>query len=143
MKNNFSLKFTLFDGIIGAVCLTLIIAIIITTNLLYGKDTGNKKVEMYLNGQLLEEHIIDLDNITERKTILIEKDKYPNSSLLGDIKVDIDPDKGIRVYDVTCPNHVCENQGWVSRVGFSIACIPNGFFVVIKSYGPDVDIGLG
>ena len=143
MKNNFSLKFTLFDAFIGAISLILILAVIISTNIVYGRNKDNKRVEMYLNGELLEDYVVDFKDVSERITITIQKEEFPNSPLLGDLKVDIDPEKGIRVYDVTCPNHVCENLGWIRTVGFSITCIPNGFFVVIKSYDIDYDIGLG
>ena len=144
MKRNYSLKFTVFDGIVGGILLILIIICIVTTNILYSNNSkGERIVEMYLNGELLEEKSVSLTRLNEEITMVISKDEYPDSSLIDDIIVEINPEKGVRIKKVDCPNNVCINQGWVNKVGYSIACLPNGFIIIIKSLGIDEPIVLG
>lgn len=144
MKRNYSLKFTPFDGIVGGILLLLIIVAIITTNIFYSNNSkGERIIEMYLNGEQLKDKSVSLSKLEEDLTIVISKEDYPNSSLIDDIIVEINPDKGVRIKEVDCPNNVCINQGWVNRVGFTIACLPNGFIILIRSTGVDEPIVLG
>ena len=62
--------------------------------------------------------------------IILEKEEYPN--LLGDIKILINKEKGICIKEVTCPNHLCEDMGWVNRIGIPVVCLPNDVYVVIE-----------
>jgi len=44
----------------------------------------------------------------------------------------------LRVLDSDCPQHICVNMGWIEYSGQTIACVPNGVLVEIKSAGPQV-----
>ena len=98
---------------------------------------------MYLNGEILKDKSVSLSKLNEEMTIVISKQEYPDSSLIDDIVVEINPEKGVRIKEVDCPNNVCINQGWVNKVGYSIACLPNGFIILIRSTGIDEPIVLG
>jgi hypothetical protein len=48
----------------------------------------------------------------------------PHGHLTVEIK-----DKKVRVIEASCPNRLCENQGWISRGG--IVCLPSRISVVV------------
>ena len=137
MKTNFSLKFKLFDIFILAFVVVAIVASIITTNVVFGRVfSSENNVEIYYQNQLVKE--IKLDKITKEEKIVLKQEDY--DKLLGDLTVLIDPEKGICISDVVCPNHTCVKQGWVKRVGYPVTCLPNGVYVIITSPSPDLDI---
>jgi len=143
MKRNFSLKFNLFDIFVSIFVVVILVASIIYTNIFYAGTikSDDVSVEIHLNNKIVYETKIDdlNDDVT---TITLSKDEYP--TLLGDIKIIIDKEKGICVDEVTCPNHICEKQGWVNNVGIPITCVPNHVFVILTkedmSDTPDVVI---
>lgn len=141
MKNNFSLKFNLTDIIITAVAVLLIVASIITTNLMFRQDNTNKVVNIYYQNELLTDYQIDLNNLKEDKVIVLSQDKY--DKLLGDLVITISKGKGVSITEATCPNHICVKQGFVNRVGYPVVCVPNGVYVIITSKKVDEDILLG
>jgi len=141
MKNNFSLKFNLTDIIITAVAVLLIVASIITTNLMFRQDNTNKVVNIYYQNELLTDYQIDLNNLKEDKVIVLSQDKY--DKLLGDLVITISKEKGVSITEATCPNHICVKQGFVNRVGYPVVCVPNGVYVIITSKKVDEDILLG
>jgi len=53
-------------------------------------------------------------------------------SRYGHLVVEI-RDKKVRVIDASCPNRLCEEEGWVSRG--AIICIPNRISVLVGSPG--------
>lgn len=144
MKRNFSLKFTLFDLMVGLVAFVMIISSLVVTNLVYAQKNDQSRIaEVYLDSQLLKEKSVRMDALTEEVTIVLKKEDYPDSSLLGDVEIHVDKEKGICVHQVTCPNLICKRMGWINKVGYNIVCVPNGFFVTIKTEKTDVDIPLG
>ena len=137
MKTNFSLKFKFFDIFILAFVVVAIVASIIATNVIFGRVFSNENnVEIYYHNQLIKE--IKLDKITEETKVVLKQEDY--EKLLGDLTVLIDPEKGICISEVTCPNHTCIKQGWVNKVGYPVTCLPNGVYVMITSPSPDVDL---
>lgn len=137
MKTNFSLKFKIFDIFILAFVVVAIVASIIATNVIFGRVFSNENnVEIYYHNQLIKE--IKLDEITEETKVVLKQEDY--DKLLGDLTVLIDPEKGICISEVTCPNHTCIKQGWVNKVGYPVTCLPNGVYVMITSPSPDVDL---
>ena len=137
MKTNFSLKFKFFDIFILAFVVVAIVASIIATNVIFGRVFSNENnVEIYYHNQLIKE--IKLDEITEETKVVLKQEDY--EKLLGDLTVLIDPEKGICISEVTCPNHTCIKQGWVNKVGYPVTCLPNGVYVMITSPSPDVDL---
>ena len=125
MKTNFSLKFKIFDIFILAFVVVAIVASIIATNVIFGRVFSN-------------ENNVKLDEITEETKVVLKQEDY--DKLLGDLTVLIDPEKGICISEVTCPNHTCIKQGWVNKVGYPVTCLPNGVYVMITSPSPDVDL---
>lgn len=137
MKTNFSLKFKFFDIFILAFVVVAIVASIIATNVIFGRVFSNENnVEIYYRNQLIKE--IKLDEITEETKVVLKQEDY--EKLLGDLTVLIDPENGICISEVTCPNHTCIKQGWVNKVGYPVTCLPNGVYVMITSPSPDVDL---
>lgn len=149
MKNNFAIKFKKVDVFVIMIAIILILLAFISTNIVYKSNLNDKnKIEIYYQGKLLENYDISFDNLNKYEKdedgntiIVLKKDDY--SDLLGDFKILINKEKGICVKDVTCPNHICERQGWVKKVGYPIVCLPNGVYVVINSTSTDIDIGIG
>ncbi|WP_297818002.1 NusG domain II-containing protein [uncultured Lactobacillus sp.] len=52
--------------------------------------------------------------------------------------VEVNNDK-IRVKDANCKDQVCVKQGWKSRSGQSIVCLPHKFLIEIKSDKPHTE----
>ena len=44
-----------------------------------------------------------------------------------------------RISDADCPNMQCVRQGWISRGGQSIVCLPNKLIVTVTSFDRSVD----
>lgn len=139
MKSNFSLKFKLFDIFIVAFLLVAIVISIVTTNVVFSRDLkDNYVVQIYYQGELLENKQTIIKDVDEEKVIVLTKDEY--NKLLGDVTIVINKDKGICIKDVTCPNETCVKMGWVRSVGYPVTCLPNGVYVIITSKDVDQDI---
>lgn len=139
MKNNFSLKFKIFDIFVLVFLTVCIVATIITTNIVFAKDKDNaNSVQIYYQNNMVEE--ILLDDINEHLDFVLTKEKY--NGLRGDMTVSIDKEKGVCISEVNCPNHLCEKMGWVNEVGVPVVCLPNNVYVIITSSSIDQDITL-
>ncbi len=142
MKNNFSLKFKIFDVFILVFALVSIVCSIIVTNVAFASSLNRKMmVEIYYENHCLKEQTIQLDKVDSEIQIVLKKEEYPH--LLGDMTIAIHKDKGVCIQEVSCPNHYCEKQGWINKVGYPIVCIPNGVYVIITSSSVDQDTILG
>ncbi len=142
MKNNFSIKFKVFDIFILVFALLSIVGSMIVTNVIYAQDLNRKTtIQINYQGRFLKEKEINFDNVEGELQIILKKEDYPD--LLGDVIILVNKDKGICIHEVTCPNHYCEKQGWIKNVGYPIVCIPNGIYVVIDSSSIDQDTILG
>ena len=127
MKNNFSLKFNLFDLIIIAISGFIAIASIVFTNIYYDQDS--KIVQIQYKNEIIQE--IDYESINGSYFYTLKKEDYPD--LYDDFVIEINSEKGIRVYEVTCPNNYCKHQGWVKMSGYPIVCVPNGVIICLVS----------
>lgn len=143
MKNNFPIKFKVFDIIILIFAVISIVATIITTNIVFGKD-NNKGIDdrvvcIYHKNDLVKEiKISDINGILDYK---LTKEEF--NDLRGDMIISIDKDKGVCISEVVCPNHLCENMGWVNKKGIPVVCLPNNVYVIISSSSSiDQDIEL-
>ncbi len=45
--------------------------------------------------------------------------------------IQVEPGR-IRVVEANCPDHVCEQTGWISEPGAPIACIPHGLTITLE-----------
>lgn len=143
MKNNFPIKFKVFDVFILIFAVISIVATIITTNIVFGKD-NNKEIDdrvvcIYHKNDLVKEiKIIDINGKVDYK---LTKEEF--NDLRGDMIISIDKDKGVCISEVVCPNHLCENMGWVNKKGIPVVCLPNNVYVIISSSSSiDQDIEL-
>ena len=130
MNRNFSLKFKRID-ILGIVIAFVMAVSFMLGVILYFNHSSSRYVEVSHQNVVLSEYTTDMNTLTEEKTIILPKTKYPN--LKDDFTILINKDKGIRVVDITCDDHTCMNQNWVNVNGLPIICIPNDVQVIIKS----------
>lgn len=143
MNNNFSLKFKKWD------ILVIVIALVISSSLLVGilsvkkANSKHRFVQIAHKNVVIEELTTSLDDLQENKTITLKKEDYP--SLLGDFVIELSKSKGVRAYEVECPNHTCTKQGWINVPNLPIICIPNQMRIEIvstnSSEGGDFVIG--
>ena len=142
MKNNFPIKFKVFDVFILIFAVISIVATIITTNIVFGKDNNkidDRVVCIYHKNDLVKEiKVIDINGKIDYK---LTKEEF--NDLRGDMIISIDKDKGVCISEVVCPNHLCENMGWVNKKGIPVVCLPNNVYVIISSSSSiDQDIEL-
>ncbi len=138
MKNNFSLKFNIFDILIAILAILISVSSIIIVNY-KANSNGDRIINIqYQNTSIAK---INYDELKEDMVYVIKKEDYPD--LYGDFTVEISIDKGVRVHNITCPNHTCEKYGYISKKGKSIVCIPNGVIVSIESESIDDVISVG
>lgn len=106
-------ELTIGDRIIFIVLITVsLLGIIFIKDVL--PDAGNVVIE--IEGHTKYRYPIDVDRLVNVK------------SSRGSLNVEI-KDKKVRVIDASCPNKLCERQGWVDRG--SIVCLPNRISVII------------
>jgi hypothetical protein len=139
MKNNFSLKFKIFDIFVLVFVTICLVATIITTNIVFakGKDKASS-IQIYYQNKMVEE--ILLEDVDDHLDFVLTKEKY--DGLRGDMTISIDKEKGVCISEVNCPNHLCEKMGWVNEVGVPVVCLPNNVYVIIASTSIDQDITL-
>ena len=144
MSNKFNLKFNIYDVVVGVISIALVIILLIVNNtgLVRSKEnTNNKVVYIYHKTKKLDECTTYYNSMeSEEIKVVLKKEKY--SYLLGDMTILINKEKGIRIADVTCPNHLCENTGWMNIVGMPIVCLPNDIQVFIQYSDGVVDNGI-
>ena len=127
--------------IIASATAALLILTVLLGLVFASPKNASKTVQIYYQGELLENLEVSLNDLKEEKIIVLKKENY--DGLLGDLTIKIDKEKGVCIHDVTCPNLTCQKQGWVKSVGYPVVCIPNGVYVIITSSKIDEDIILG
>lgn len=137
MKNNFSLKFKVFDVFILIFAVACIAISIATTNIVFA-NSNRGTVQIYHQGIHLKEYDVKIEELDEEVSIVLYKEKH--NGLLGDMTILVNKEKGVCISEVTCPNHTCEKLGWVNKVGYPIVCLPNNVHVIITSSSVDEDI---
>lgn len=87
-----------------------------------GLSNKNKYVSIQVNGEEIKKIIFD--NTIVGKTIPIETDYGYNLIEVGDNE--------IRVIEASCPDRIDVKQGFISRIGETIVCLPNKMVIEIK-----------
>ena len=143
LKSNskFTLKFNLFDIVIGSIAVGLAVILLIVSNIAFSNnlELDNKVAYIYYDSNLVES--IKFSEIDEQETVVLKKEDYP--LLNDDMVILISQDKGIKVEEEKSPQKICSKQGWVSKVDMPVVCLPNSVYVIISDINNvDFDIGL-
>ena len=92
----------------------------------------NKFISIQVNGEQVKKIIFDKNIIG--KEIAIESKYGYNLIELGDEKV--------RVIEADCPDEIDVKQGFISKIGESIICLPNRMVIEIKGMEKDEQIDI-
>ena len=77
MKNNFSIKFKVFDIFILVFALLSIVGSMIVTNVIYAQDLNRKTtIQINYQGRFLKEKEINFDNVEGELQIILKKEDY-------------------------------------------------------------------
>ena len=140
-KNKFSLKFNLFDVIVGGVAILLSVILLLVNNSVFSNnvDMNDKVAYIYYDSSLAK--TVYFKDIEDTETVILKKEDYP--LLNDDMTILISKEKGIKVEEEKSPQKICSKQGWVSRVDVPVVCLPNSVYVIISDINEvDFDIGL-
>lgn len=116
----------------------LIIFVLILTILSVGYikkqafSNSNKYISVQVNGEEVKKIIFDKSLVGN--TIPIESEFGYNLIELGDEEV--------RVIDADCPDQIDVKQGYISRIGETIVCLPNRMVVEIKGMDKNEEIDI-
>lgn len=114
--------------------LIFVVVILALISLGYIKRQGfsneNKFVSIQVNGKEIKRIIFD-KNIVGKQ--------IPIESKYGFNLIEIGHEK-IRVIEADCPDKIDVEQGYISKIGESIVCLPNRMLIEIK--GKDKDDGI-
>ena len=114
----------------------LIISIIVLSlvSLFYIKDSALNVDEKYISVQVDGKEIkrIIFDKKVVGKTIPIETEFGYNLIEIGDGKV--------RVIEASCPDQLDVKQGYISKTGELIVCLPNRLVIEIKGIKDERDV---
>ncbi len=91
------------------------------------KEKTAEYVEIYISGKIKYRYKLT----KEKKVIEIKVDT-------GIEKIEIENNK-VKKIKSTCKNRNCEKQGWISKAGDSIICIPNKEIIKISGETEDFD----
>jgi hypothetical protein len=94
-------------------------------------STG-KYISVQVNGEEIKKIIFDQKIIGN--TIPINTEYGYNLIEIGDEKV--------RVIEADCPDKIDVKQGYISRIGETIVCLPNKMVVEIKGLDKDTEIDI-
>lgn len=114
--------------------LIIVIIMISLVSLFYTKNSvGNrdgKYISIQVNGEEVKQIIFDKKLIGS--TIPIETEFGYNLIEIGDERV--------RVIDADCPDQLDVKQGYISKTGEIIVCLPNRLVIEIKGMEEDTDV---
>ncbi|WP_236914706.1 NusG domain II-containing protein [Clostridium sp. Cult2] len=114
--------------------LMVFIVVISILSLSYVKKSAFNNKEKYIsiqvNGEEIKKIIFDTNLIG--KTIPVETEYGYNL-------IEIDDEK-VRVIEADCPDQLDVKQGYISKVGEVIVCLPNRLVIEIKGIDDEVDI---
>lgn len=105
-----------------------VLALIFINQSLFGEE--DKYISIQVNGEEIKTILFSEDMIG--KTIPIETEYGYNLIEIGDGKV--------RAIDGDCHDHLCVKQGYISKVGEVIVCLPNRLVVEIKGTTQETEI---
>ncbi len=114
--------------------LIIFIIVISLVSLFYIKNStlnvGEKYVSIQVDGEEIKRIIFDRNIIG--KTIPIETEFGYNLIEIGDEKV--------RVIEADCPDQLDVKQGYISKTGEIIVCLPNRLVIEIKGIEDERDV---
>jgi len=114
--------------------LIILIIIISLASLFYTRQSafnvGKKYISIQVNGEEIKRIIFDKNIIG--KTIPIETEFGFNLIEIGDEKV--------RIIEADCPDQLDVKQGYISKTGEVIVCLPNKLVVEIKGIEDERDV---
>lgn len=114
--------------------LIILIIVISLVSLIYVKNSAfnvdEKYVSIQVNGE--ETKRIIFDNNMVGKSIPIETEFGYNLIEIGDEKV--------RVIEADCPDQLDVKQGYISKTGEVIVCLPNRLVIEIKGIEDERDV---
>lgn len=84
--------------------------------------SSSKEVSIEVDGKPRYRYSLDVD-----RSVRIESPR-------GDLTVEI-KGKKVRVIEASCPNRVCEKQGWIGSG--AIICLPNRISVIVGAPGKE------
>ena len=118
----------------GDKILMIFIVIISILSLSYVKRSAfnynEKYISIQVNGEEIKKIIFDANLIGQ--TIPVETQYGYNLIELGDGMV--------RVIEADCPDQLDVKQGYISKVGEVIVCLPNRLVIEIKGIDDEVDV---
>lgn len=85
---------------------------------------------VYRNGKCI--YSVDLSSVKAPYTIKLKGEHGYNNVLVEHGR--------IRISEADCPDKVCVHQGWISKSGTPIVCLPNKLIVKIEKSAADADI---
>ena len=114
--------------------LIILIIIISLISLIYIRhsafNVGKKYISIQVNGKEIKQIFFDKNMIG--KTIPIETEFGYNLIEIGDEKV--------RVIEADCPDKLDVKQGYISKTGEVIVCLPNKLVIEIKGIEDERDV---
>ncbi|MDR1794912.1 MAG: NusG domain II-containing protein [Erysipelotrichaceae bacterium] len=90
---------------------------------------------LFLSSIKKETTIVEVRYKDDSILLTFDIDKDATYEVYGDVGVvHIEVKDGrYRVYDVDCPNHICEKMGWIDKGSVNgITCLPNGIYIFQK-----------
>lgn len=95
-------------------------------------SSNGKYISIQVNGKEIKKIIFDSHIIGN--TIPIQTEFGYNLIEIGDEKV--------RIIEADCPDKIDVKQGYISRIGETIVCLPNKMVVEIKGLDKDTEIDI-
>lgn len=114
--------------------ITLILTLILIAagTMLLLPERGEAMIaSIYRNGECL--YSIDLSSVKVPYTIKLKGEHGSNDVLV---------ERGrIRVIEADCPDKTCVHQGWISKSGIPVVCLPNKLLIKIeKNSSEGIDV---
>jgi len=116
--------------------LVVFVVVLTLLSLIYIKKQAFSNDDRYVSIQVDGEEIkqIIFDKKLEGNKIPIETEFGYNLVELGDGEV--------RVIEASCPDQIDVKQGYISKIGETIVCLPNKLVIEIKGMDGDNDIDM-
>lgn len=102
------------------IILIIVILIIALVSFLFLYLTPNKNLVAYVYHN--DDVVLQID--------LKKDDSYIVQGDIGDVYIEVKNSK-IRVLQSDCPDHICINQGYISKANQTITCLPNKIYIII------------
>lgn len=71
-----------------------------------------------------------VNNVLQRAVEMQQAQRFTVSGQLGEVNVEVAA-AGVRISASTCPNQFCVRQGYVSRPGQMLVCVPNHVVILL------------